>query len=315
MDHLGLGKDVSVAKMIATKSKHKELVMYSGKEQKINRKNVSQTRVLLITDRAIYNLKPSNLSNCKRRILIEEIGEIICAKGSTGEFVLHIPNEYDYRYKSNNRTQIVELLEDLFYKKTGKRLDVTHVLQTSLKDLTRTRVKVMNGNRDDASKKKKDMVNEKHESDDELPDDKDVSEIDVNDGTKGLKKNDGKPRLDDFELLKVLGRGAFGKVMQVRKKDTGKIYAMKILKKTVIFSRKQVDHTKAERQILQAFRHPYLMSLNYAFQTPSKLYLVMDFFKGGELFFHLRKHKRFTEEQARFIVAQVKSLMLSEMKK
>lgn len=108
-----------------------------------------------------------------------------------------------------------------------------------------------------------------------------------------------------FELLKVLGRGAFGKVMQVRKKDDSKVYAMKILKKAAIVARNQVDHTKAERKILQTLQHPFLMTLRYAFQSKEKLYLVLDYFQGGELFFHLKTQRRFTEETARLYIAEI----------
>ncbi len=82
-----------------------------------------------------------------------------------------------------------------------------------------------------------------------------------------LLQHTEKVHLEDFELLKVLGRGSFGKVMLVRKKDTGKIFAMKILKKKAIVERHQVDHTKAERKILEALQHPFLMTLRYAFQN------------------------------------------------
>ncbi len=157
--------------------------------------------------------------------------------------------------------------------------------------------------------------------------------------------------LDDFDLLKVIGRGSFGKVMQVRKKDTGKVYAMKILKKDTIvarnqvlgptvnlpqirlaysvncltyqhitlfifvsfflvvmlvhsfgvfaFSRAQVEHTRAERVILQSLQHPFLMGLRFAFQSPDKLYFVLDYLQGGELFFHLKHKRRFSEDEAR----------------
>jgi len=111
--------------------------------------------------------------------------------------------------------------------------------------------------------------------------------------------------LDDFELLKVLGRGSFGKVMQVRKKSDGKIYAMKILKKQAIIARNQVEHTKAERKILQALQHPFLMTLRYAFQSKEKLYFVLDYYQGGELFFHLKNNRRFPEDVARIYVAEI----------
>lgn len=104
-----------------------------------------------------------------------------------------------------------------------------------------------------------------------------------------------KVSVDDFELLKVLGKGSFGKVMMVRKKDNMNIYAMKTLRKAALVKRNQLLHTKTERNILQSIKHPFLTSLNYAFQTKDKLYLVMDFCAGGELFYWLKKDRRFSE--------------------
>ena len=83
-----------------------------------------------------------------------------------------------------------------------------------------------------------------------------------------------KATLDDFDLLKVIGRGSFGKVMMVRKnngKHCGRIFAMKILRKEAIVKRNQVEHTKSERKILEEIDHPFLMKLYYAFQSPVKL--------------------------------------------
>mmetsp|Transcript_4131 Transcript_4131/g.6212 ORF Transcript_4131/g.6212 Transcript_4131/m.6212 type:complete len:474 (-) Transcript_4131:134-1555(-) len=111
--------------------------------------------------------------------------------------------------------------------------------------------------------------------------------------------------LQDFELLKVIGKGSFGKVLQVRKKDTSKIYAMKVLNKKTILERDEVEHTKAEKNILQKLVHPFLVNLNYSFQTKDKLYFIMDYVNGGELFFHLQKDKRFEEVRVRFYCAQI----------
>jgi hypothetical protein len=83
--------------------------------------------------------------------------------------------------------------------------------------------------------------------------------------------------LDDFELLAVLGRGGFGKVMQVRHKNSTTIYAMKILKKSELRRRRQVERTQTERTILANVRHPFIVCLHYAFQNAQKLYMVMDF--------------------------------------
>jgi len=104
---------------------------------------------------------------------------------------------------------------------------------------------------------------------------------------------------DDFELLKVIGKGSFGKVMQVKKKDTQKIYAMKVLKKSQLVKRKQVAHTKTERKVLEDIQNPFIVSLKFAFQTDTKLYMILDYFTGGELFFHLKNGGRFSEERAR----------------
>merc|ERR1719510_2198437 len=120
-----------------------------------------------------------------------------------------------------------------------------------------------------------------------------------------LKHDDTRVGPDDFDFLKVIGRGAFGKVMQVRYKKNKTIYAMKILRKKQIVKRNQVEHTKSERKILQALQHPFLIKLRFAFQTDSKLYFVLDYFKGGELFFHLKKRRKFTEAEAMIFVAEV----------
>jgi len=111
--------------------------------------------------------------------------------------------------------------------------------------------------------------------------------------------------LEDFELLNVIGKGSFGKVIQVRKKDNGRIYAMKVLNKDMIVQRQELNHAKAEKNVLQKLVHPFLVNLNYSFQTPDKLYFVMDYVNGGELFYHLQKDKRFSEDRARFYLAEI----------
>lgn len=116
----------------------------------------------------------------------------------------------------------------------------------------------------------------------------------------------------DFDLLKVVGKGAFGKVMLVRKranKGAGQIYAMKVLKKSVISAKGQVEHTKSERSILCEIRHPFIVRLRFAFQSDDKLYLVTDYYNGGSLFYHLRKSRAFTEDRAKFYAAELLSAL------
>mmetsp|Transcript_20516 Transcript_20516/g.28667 ORF Transcript_20516/g.28667 Transcript_20516/m.28667 type:complete len:534 (-) Transcript_20516:362-1963(-) len=125
-------------------------------------------------------------------------------------------------------------------------------------------------------------------------------------GRKRSKERSGKSvSLEDFSLLKVIGKGSFGKVMLVRKLDTKKVYAMKVLHKANVIKRNQVEHTRTERNVLEYIRHPFIVTLRYAFQTKLKLYFVLDYCPGGELFFHLGRAGRFPESRARFYAAQI----------
>lgn len=110
--------------------------------------------------------------------------------------------------------------------------------------------------------------------------------------------------IEDFELIKTLGRGAHGKVLLCERRNLpGDRYALKIIKKQHIIDANQFEHTLAEKIILSSLNHPFLVSLKYAFQTDEKIYFVMEFMKGGELFQHLRRYKSFTEEQTKFVAA------------
>lgn len=111
--------------------------------------------------------------------------------------------------------------------------------------------------------------------------------------------------MDAFELLKVIGKGSFGKVMQVRKKDTSRIYALKTIRKAHIVSRSEVTHTLAERTVLAQVNNPFIVPLKFSFQSPDKLYLVLAFVNGGELFHHLQREGRFNEERSRFYAAEL----------
>jgi len=111
--------------------------------------------------------------------------------------------------------------------------------------------------------------------------------------------------LEAFNIIRVVGKGSFGKVFLVREKESGKLYAMKVLKKDYIIRKNQVEHTKTERNVLGYVHHPFIVGLNMAFQTADKLFFVLDYCAGGELFFHLGRMGRFPESQARFYTAQI----------
>jgi serine/threonine protein kinase len=111
--------------------------------------------------------------------------------------------------------------------------------------------------------------------------------------------------IDDFTLLKVIGKGSYGTVMLSKRKETDEIVAIKMLKKDYIKKRKQEAHTRTERLVLEQIDSPFIVKLKYAFQNKEKLYLAMEFCPGGELFYHLQKAGEFDEEVARFYTAQL----------
>lgn len=118
------------------------------------------------------------------------------------------------------------------------------------------------------------------------------------------------PSLDDFILMKVIGKGSYGKVMLVRHRHEsggaeGDVFAMKMLRKENVIKRNQVEHTKTERNVLEAVSHPFIVTLHYAFQTPKKLYFVLEYCPGGELFFHLSRAGRFSEGRCRFYASEI----------
>ncbi|XP_057595524.1 ribosomal protein S6 kinase alpha-2 isoform X2 [Hippopotamus amphibius kiboko] len=131
-----------------------------------------------------------------------------------------------------------------------------------------------------------------------------VKEIDISHHVKaGFEKADP----SQFELLKVLGQGSYGKVFLVRKvkgSDSGQLYAMKVLKKATLKVRDRV-RSKMERDILAEVNHPFIVKLHYAFQTEGKLYLILDFLRGGDLFTRLSKEVMFTEEDVKFYLAEL----------
>lgn len=120
---------------------------------------------------------------------------------------------------------------------------------------------------------------------------------------------DSKMTVNDFELMRMLGKGGFGKVFQVKKKnspDENKIFAMKVLKKSsIVNSTKETQHTKSERNILGSINSEFICKLFYAFQTQEKLYFVLEFLEGGELFMLLDREGVLTEQDASFYSSEI----------
>jgi len=112
---------------------------------------------------------------------------------------------------------------------------------------------------------------------------------------------------NDFEPLKLLGRGSFGEVLLVRLKANKKLYAMKVLDKKMLKQRKQQIHTKTERDLMVKINCPFIVNIKSAFQDETKLYIVSEFLQGGDLFFHLheKRYTVFPEIKARFYIMEL----------
>jgi serum/glucocorticoid-regulated kinase 2 len=298
-DYLQFEGDKEIKKLIKD-----EIIYFSDKIIKINHYGFSQERQVLVTNKALYNLKKKSL---KRRIGLDFVRGVTVSL--TDEFVVHCNDiEYDYHYMSNRKKKIVEYLAKSSMDSLKKELKLCELEAKSLKNVVTTK-----------KEKKKDIQFSK------MPDsgltsiqkylygDKlDASNNNRSDskglgrsGTLYSKKQGVEVKLEDFKTIKVLGRGSFGKVCLVEYIPTKEMFAMKSLKKDVLIDQDQIENTLLEKNILQSIDHVFLVGLNFCFQTVERIYFVMPFLRGGELFQHLRKLRIFDEEKVRFYAAQI----------
>lgn len=131
-------------------------------------------------------------------------------------------------------------------------------------------------------------------------------EYEENDNKKQVSQANRKMHPWDFDRLKVLGEGTYGKVLLVREKRTGRLFAQKQLKKaSMVVEEKKIQQTKTEREILESVRHPYIVKLFYAMQDLEKLYLILEYVQGGELFTYLADQSMLSEDTAAFYLAEM----------
>jgi hypothetical protein len=247
---------------------------------------MSQERNILITNKAVYNLKNKEL---KRRIEISSLKGITVTK-TTEEFVLHgMDLEYDYNYVSPKRKIIVQLIADAYNE--GKKQDIAFC---ELNEKSLKRVVTLK------DEKKKDLsfsrmpLSGLSSVRDYIAPETDMSRS----GTIFSRRKEYKEvKLSDFKPIKVLGRGSFGKVTMVEFVKTKELYAMKSLKKDVLLDQDQVENTLLEKKILTELEHPFLVGLVFCFQTEERIYFILPFIHGGELFQHLKKFRIFEEDK------------------
>uniref|UniRef100_A0A8C1PR67 Protein kinase C iota type n=2 Tax=Cyprinus carpio TaxID=7962 RepID=A0A8C1PR67_CYPCA len=125
-------------------------------------------------------------------------------------------------------------------------------------------------------------------------------------GSRDSGKSVSSLGLTDFDLLRVIGRGSYAKVLLVRLKKTDRIYAMKVVKKELVNDDEDIDWVQTEKHVFeQASNHPFLVGLHSCFQTESRLFFVIEYVNGGDLMFHMQRQRKLPEEHARFYSAEI----------
>ena len=289
-DNLNYTSDKNILKII-----NNETIYYSGNIIKVNDKEKSQERVLLITDKAIYNIKKKEL---KRRFELNNIIGITISP-STNEFVIHGGEaEYDYHYLSKDKLfLIVYLITKLAEQNYKNFIKLMEIEGKSIKNYITNKVE-----------KKKNPKLTKMDEKLLIP----FSNISSKFGDSDKKRTNTlfskhksiqTVNIEDFKVLKVLGRGSYGKVTLVQHLPTNEYYAMKSLRKDVLLDNDQVQSTIIEKKILENLNYPFLVGMVWCFQTQERIFFVMPFIQGGELFQLLKSLKKFDENQVKFYAA------------
>ena len=296
-DLLGLAEDKDIKKIIGD-----EKVYYTDYVTKINHYGMSQERILLLTDQALYNLKKKSL---KRKIPFSVLRGITYTTASD-EFIIHgNDDEYDYSFVTAEKKVIITMIAKLYLQTTKKMLKICEVNDKNLKNyITSKKDKKKDANFSKMDEKflvdtKKFIDSDEKELKKEVKESKSEKDSTLFSNHSSIKT----VTLDDFQTMKILGRGSYGKVSLVKYKKTGELFAMKGLKKDVLLDEDQVESTLLEKQILQSLNFPFLVGMVFCFQTIERIYFVMPFIRGGELFQHLRNEKYFKEDKVKFYAA------------
>ena len=295
-DFLNFSKD----HYIKTNVTRDEFIQFSDKIIKINKYGFKQERNIIITDKGIYNLKKTTL---KRRIDLKTIKGITLSKQSD-EFVIHCNDEeYDYQYLSAKKKTIVEIIAKYYYNIINEELKLFELNLSSLSTFVTT---------------KKEKMKEKNNS--RMPRTNCISVYEYIYGTKAnkvvqkkqaaLRKTgkiitNTKVELNDFEIIKTIGRGSVGKILLVKYKNTGDLYTIKSMRKDQILSESLIDSIFDEKNILSEGQCEFILQLSFFFQSPERIYFVTPFMKGGDLYHKLKIEGNLPEDLVKFYAAQI----------
>jgi len=284
---------------ISTNVTRGEKIEFSDKIIKINKYGFKQERNIIITDKAVYNLKKTSI---RRRIDLKVIKGISLSKTSN-EFVIHCKGEeYDYQYVSPKKKTIVEILAKVYLNVNEEELKLFELNVETLS----TFVTYKND-----KKKNKNFSR--------MPRTNFISIAEYIYGTKSnqivekktiiSKKSSSKivtnAEFDDFEIIKTIGRGSVGKIFLAKYKNTGDLYTIKSMRKDQLISQNIIDNIVSEKNILSEGKCNFLLTLSFFFQSPERVYFVTPFMKGGDLYHKLKTDGYLSEDLVRFYGAQI----------
>lgn len=311
---MGCATNQAILDNLETKSGEK--VIFSCVVIKFNRWNLRQDRTLLLTNHCLYNIKKNTV---QRRISVGAIKAVSRSTKEPREFIVHVKSEYDYRFESDFRKEIFDAIKYVFYLTNKHNLPV-YAVPDRLKEYSTSKKDIIQGVEVNPNEQFRDKSEDLYEEGARSSSSNGGSTTAGN-TTTGFdeisqwnnevsntrsesifikNKNEKKVDLKDFVIKSVIGKGSFGKVFLVQKASDGKVYAMKSLRKDVIIDYDQIESTMLEKEILLKADHPFLVGMEYVFQTDTKIFFVMKFVRGGELFMHLRKARQFSEQRAKF---------------
>ena len=297
-DFLNFTKDFTIKNNVT----REEEIQFSDTVQKINKNGWKQSRNLVLTDKAIYNLKKKEL---KRRIDYTKIIGITLSKQSD-EFVIHcLELDYDYQFISQKKKTIVEIIAKNYELIKEEELKLFEINVKNLNQFVTTK-KEKEKQQSLSRMPKTGQINVK----DYLFGNKSKTDVNIFQAKNSKKSNsinfkNIQANYEDFEIKSVIGRGSVGKILLAKYIKDGKYYAIKSMRKDQIISEGIADNILVEKNILIKSQCEFILKLSFFFQTPERIYYVTPFIKGGDLYHKLKSEIFFKEDLVRFYTAQI----------
>ena len=256
-----------------------EIILFTDVISKINKYGISQTRNILISNSAIYNYDKTDL---KRRIEVKHV-KGVSTSSESDEFVVHCRDiDHDYHYSTNRKRKIIQFLNDAYYYENNNYLPVCQLDTKSLSQIVTLK-----------TEKKKDINFSK------MPNERIHVELYLYGKLKNMEEKTDvtKSTILDFKQISIIGRGSYAKIVLAEHLPTEQVYALKAMRKDYILDNFLTENLITEQKILTNINSIFVMNSICTFQTKERIYFVLPFIKGGDLYQLLQKEKFLDEEK------------------